>query len=656
MNSSWNEAEAATLNNDPLKLRVYTSRLLGREEDLVLHGGGNTSVKVKEKNIFGEEEDIIYVKGSGWDLATIEAAGFAPVKLQALLKLAALAELNDSEMVKQQRVAMTNPSAPNPSVEAILHAIIPFAFVDHTHADAVVTISNTVDGEKRLRELYGENILILPYVMPGFILAKQVYNLSKKIDWSKTEGIILMHHGVFTFSNDARKSYEKMIDIVTVAENYLSAKAPLHLNSVKKTEPDTLHIASLRKNVSSVFGKPLLAHFDNSEISTDFSNQSRLDEIAGKGPLTPDHIIRTKRTPMVLTENHEKDLEKYTRDYESYFNEHNNGSLTMLDKAPRWAVLKGSGMVAFAPSMKDIQIICDIAAHTMKAIVQAEMLDKWTTLSRKDLFEMEYWVLEQEKLKKGSAAKPLQGKIALVTGAASGIGKACVEKLLAQGAAIVALDINDAVKSVFRHEQVLSIQCDVTNDEQLQQAIKKTITHFGGLDLLIANAGMFPKSLSIADMDNDTWNGSMALNVTSQQRLLTLCLPYLEKGIEPAVVFIGSKNVPAPGPGASAYSVAKAALTQLARVAALELGSKNIRVNVLHPNAVFDTAIWTDEVLKTRAAHYGMSVEEYKTNNILKKEVTSKDVAEAAYHLLSSAFSKTTGAQIPVDGGNERVI
>ncbi len=656
MKSSWNEAEAKKLNNDPLKLRVYTSRLLGKEEDLVLHGGGNTSVKTREKNIFGEEEDILYVKGSGWDLATIEEAGFAPVKLKTLLQMAALEELNDVEMVKYQRAAMTNPSAPTPSVEAILHAIIPFRFVDHTHADAVVTISNSADGEKRLKELYGEKILIVPYVMPGFILARQIYALTKTLDWSKTDGIILLHHGVFTFHDDPKESYEKMIAIVTKAEEYLSKHAVLDDTKSGTVEIDTVKIAALRRNVSNVWGKPVLAHCDSAEPAIAFSNHSGLNEITQRGPLTPDHIIRTKRTPMILSDDHEKDLKYYADEYENYFNEFNTGKLVALDKAPRWTVWPGQGTVTFDVSMKNIQITQDISRHTMRAISLSEKLDQWTALSKKDLFEMEYWVLEQEKLKKGSSARPMQGRIALVTGAASGIGKACVERLVAEGAVVSALDINPTITSLFKRDEVLGIQCDVTDDAQVKNAVKKTIIHFGGLDMLVTNAGTFPKSLTIAEMDNTTWSKSMDINVTSHQKLLTLCLPYLMMGINPAVVIIGSKNVGAPGPGASAYSVAKAGLTQLGRVAALELGEKGIRVNVLHPNAVFDTGIWSDEVLETRARHYGLSVDAYKRSNILKVEVTSKDIAEMTVMMLGPVFSKTTGAQIPVDGGNERII
>jgi len=656
MRSKWNNEDANKLGNNLLTLRVYSSRLLGQEEDLVLHGGGNTSVKAKEINIFDEEEEIIYVKGSGWDLATIEEAGFAPVKLNTLLQMAELEQLTDVEMVKYQKAAMTNPSAPNPSVEAILHAIIPYTFVDHTHADAVVTISNTTNGKERIEEIFGNNMLIVPYVMPGFLLAKEIFKLTRNIDWNKIEGIILLNHGVFTFHNDARICYEKMIEAVTKAENYLSKHATASLEISDKGKVDSLKIARLRQNVSRLWEKPILAQLNNSELSTAFSNLPDLGIIMDKGPLTPDHIIRTKRTPVVLSGNHAEDVSNYANEYKNYFNEFNTGDLIPLDPSPRWAIWPGHGTLSFGTSIKNNNITQDITRHTMKAILQAQQLGGWHTIGKSDLFEIEYWVLEQEKLKKDSTSRPMQGKIALVTGAASGIGKACVKRLVKEGAVVTAIDINPSINTCFNQNEILGIICDVTDGVQLKNVIEKCIAHFGGLDMLVTNAGIFPKSSSIEEMDDETWRKSMDINVTSHQQLLKLCLPYLVLGIDPAIVIVGSKNVSAPGPGAAAYSVAKAGLTQLGRIAALEFGAKGIRVNILHPNAVFDTGIWTDEILETRASHYGLTVEEYKTNNILKVEVTSKDVAELAVKMLGDTFLKITGAQIPIDGGNERTI
>ncbi|OIP05553.1 MAG: short-chain dehydrogenase [Bacteroidetes bacterium CG2_30_32_10] len=656
MKNLWNKEEANQLGNDLVKLRVYTSRLLGQEDDLVLHGGGNTSVKVKETNIFGEEEDIIYVKGSGWDLGTIEAAGFAPVKLNNLLQLAELKELSDVEMVKYQRMAMTNPSAPNASIEAILHAVIPFKFVDHTHADAVVTITNTPKGEEIIKELYGENMLIVPYVMPGFVLAKEIYNLTRGVDWNKLEGMILLNHGVFTFDDDAKASYDKMIEIVTKAENYLAKNATKQLEAKNTKSIDALEIAKIRRSISKLMKKPVLSKLDHSETSVAFSQLPNVAEITNRGTLTPDHIIRTKRIPVVIKGNFEEAIQNYANEYQNYFNEFNTGNLTCLDLAPRWALLPDYGTLSFGTTVKNCNIINDIAQHTIKAIYQAEQLGGFTALPKHDLFEMEYWELEQMKLKKESASKQMQGKIALVTGAASGIGKACVEKLVEEGAVVAALDINPSISTIFNTINVLGLVCDVTNTTQLEDAIKKTVTHFGGLDMLVANAGIFPESNSIANMNMDTWNKSIEINLTSYQYLFQKCYPFLSLGIDPAIVIICSKNVPAPGPGAAAYSVAKAGLAQLGRIAALEFGEKGIRVNTLHPHLVYDTGIWTDEILKGRAKNYGLTVEEYKTNNLLKIQLSSKDVALTTFALLSDSFRTITGAQIPIDGGNDRTI
>ena len=656
MKSNWKDSEAQKLKGDLLQLRVYTSRLLGNDEDLVMHGGGNTSVKIREKNIFGEEEDILYVKGSGWNLGTIEAPGFAPVKLDVLKQLAELDTLTDIEMVKYQRMAMTNPSAPNPSVETILHGIIPYTFVDHTHADAVVVVTNTPGGKERIQEIYGKNMLIVPYVMPGFILAKTIYNMTQGIDWDSLDGMILMSHGVFTFDHDPKVSYEKMIDIVDKAERYLKTQVGTPLKGAKGSKINTLDLASYRKHISHVWGSPVLARLDNSAPSVAFSKLDDVKKITNRGPLTPDHIIRTKRTPIVFSEKPKKDLKKYVENYKDYFDKYHEEGQVLLDQAPRWAVVPGKGTLSFGPTTKHIQIIEDITRHTKKAIYQAEQLGGWKALPKKDLFEVEYWSLEQAKLKKAGKPKPMQGRVALVTGAASGIGKACVESLRDQGAVVVALDIDKQITKQFDQKDAIGIVCDVTNEKQLKQAIEETVLQFGGIDMLVSNVGIFPKSSKIADMDAKMWEKSLAINVSSHQRLMQYCLPYLELGFDPAIVIIGSKNVPAPGPGASAYSVAKAGLTQLGRVAALELGEKGIRVNIIHPNAVYDTGIWTEEVLNARAKHYGLTVEEYKTNNVLQVEVTSRDVADLTVSMLGDTFSKITGAQVPIDGGNERVI
>jgi len=656
MKSLWDEKQASLLADDALALRVYTSRLLGREPSLVLHGGGNTSVKADVKNLFGETETVLYVKGSGWDLATIEKPGFAPVRLNVLKQMAQLETLSDSDMVNAQRAAMIDPHAPNPSVEAILHAIIPFAFVDHTHADAVVTISNTADGEARLKEICGDDVLILPYIMPGFVLARQVHEMTAAIDWSKLKGIVLLHHGVFTFADDARASYENMIDLVTQTENYLAEHAPLSAATSLSAALDLKQLAAMRRAVSLARGVPVLAQLNSDVDAVDFSARPDVADIACRGPLTPDHVIRTKRTAMIIGDNTVESVTLFGDDYQQYFIRNKSDDLTCLDMSPRWALWPRRGAIAFGTTPGECSTITDISRHTMQAIARAEALGGWQALPEKDIFDLEYWELEQAKLKKVGSAPEFRGKVALVSGAASGIGAACVNALLARGAVVAALDINAEITCRFPNATVLGMVCDMTDPAAVHASIEATIRRFGGLDMIISNAGIFPASSRIEAMDSDTWQQSMDLNLSSHQRLMQEAIPYLKHGLDPAIVIIASKNVPAPGPGAAAYSVAKAGLTQLARVAALELGGDGIRVNVLHPNAVFDTAIWTDDVLHKRAASYGLSVQAYKTNNVLKCEVRSQHVAELACAMAGDLFACTTGAQLPVDGGNERVI
>jgi NAD(P)-dependent dehydrogenase (short-subunit alcohol dehydrogenase family) len=350
-------------------------------------------------------------------------------------------------------------------------------------------------------------------------------------------------------------------------------------------------------------------------------------------------------------------LDVFEAEYRAYFERHAAGrGLTMLDVAPRWAVWPGRGTFAFGPTAARVKVVEDITRHTRAAIELAARLGGWVALPERDLFDMEYWELEQAKLGKASAAPSMQGKVALVTGAAGGIGKASVEALRAAGAAVVALDVNESIRAAFSDDGVLGLVCDVTDRAAIESAVARAIERFGGLDVVVANAGIFPASQPIAALSDELWDRTLAVNLTSQMALFRACAPFLELGHEPAIVVVASKNVPAPGPGAAAYSVSKAGLTQLARVAALELAPKGVRVNVLHPHAVMDTALWTPGLLESRAKSYGMSVEAYKRNNLLKVEVRSKDVADLVVAMAGPLFGKTTGAQVPVDGGSDRIL
>ncbi len=658
MLNRWGEEQAeAAAQDGPVGLRVYSSRLLGEETDLVLHGGGNTSVKGELENVFGETEPVLFVKGSGWDLRTIEAPGFPPVRLEYLRRLGQLDELSDTDMVRHLRLALLDPTGPTPSIEAILHALIPLRYVDHTHADAVVTISNTPGGEKALKEIYGDEVLILPYIMPGFVLAQQVAAATSGLDWSKLRGIVLMHHGIFTFSDDARTSYDNMVELVSRAEEYLARHAPdaQKRAAYHPTQQDCRELSRLRREAGELLGAPCLLRLDHSEEATGFAARKDSGDLARGGPLTPDHTIHAKAFAAVFDKEPASELGAFVQEYQQYFDDNAATGHQRLDTMPRYGLWRGKGMVYLAGNNKRLGIVTDISRHTIKAMQQGDALGGWQALPRKELFEVEYWELEQAKLKSAGRAAEFEGKVVLVSGAASGIGRAAVEQLQQQGACVVALDVAEAVIEL-DGDRVLAIRCDITEADEIEQALARAIVQFGGIDVLVSNAGNFPPSQALSEISDESWQKSMDLNLSAHMKLLRACLPYLEQGFDPAVVFVASKNVPAPGPGAAAYSAAKAGLTQLARVAALELGASGIRVNTLHPNAVYDTALWTEQVLEERAAHYGMTVAEYRSANVLKTEVFSADVARAIVVLAGITLAKTTGAQLAVDGGNERVI
>lgn len=391
MDNLYSDAKAAKLSSD-LELRVYTSNLLGKNDELVLHGGGNTSLKMQV-----DGEDILYVKGSGWDLSSIQAEGFAPLKLDALLELAALDTLSDSEMVKRQRHAMINAEAPNPSVEAILHALIPYKFVDHTHADAVVTISNSLSGDENIVKIF-PNFLIVDYVMPGFLLAKKIYEMTKDLDWDSIDGIILHNHGIFTFDNDAKTSYTKMIEAVSRAEVFLDE------NAVVKIEHNYVHsdcdIARVVKTLSEYKGHEVHIAINQTSLAAFYASQPNLHEFASRGVLTPEHIIRTKRAPLIIEDTDLIGaLERYIAEYEAYFKRHAKDEV-MLNPAPNYMIIKNLAVVCFGKTQEEAKIVYDIVEHTMLAVLRADKLGGFKSINEADSFAMEYWELEQAKLKK----------------------------------------------------------------------------------------------------------------------------------------------------------------------------------------------------------------------------------------------------------------
>ncbi len=643
-------------SGDRLTQIVIASRLLGSDPDLVLHGGGNTSVKDTWRDVTGYEIEALFVKGSGWDLASIERAGFTPLDLAMLRRMLALSSLSDPDMMAGLAAAKLDASAPAPSVETLMHALLPHPAILHSHSDAIVNLTNTPDPQQTVRDALGDNILVVPYVMPGFDLAAKVSGLWPNTADASYRAVVLVNHGLFTYSGDAEDAYNQHIDLVTKAEQYLDAHAPrFALNGdLSLSSPTAVELARFRKQICHHACRPMIVSRHADPIVSTFVKRADLPEVTQRGPLTLDHIIRTKRNPLVG-----RDVAEYATQYAAEFerNKHRARTpVTMLDPAPRVVLDPEWGMLTVGGSIGDADIVADLYHHTMAVIPRAEALGGYTTPSDADLFDVEYWDLEQAKLRKGNPAE-LAGQVALVTGAASGIGRACALAYLARGAAVVGLDRSPSVTEVSASRAYLGITLDVTDATAFASALTTAVNRYGGIDHAVLAAGIFGDSTPIAKLDMTQWRNVLNVNLDSAAIALSLLHPLLAEAPNGgSVVLIASKNVPAPGPGASAYSASKAAVTQLCRVAALEWAPDNIRVNMVNPDAVFDTGLWTTELLEERAAKYNMDVDTYKKRNLLAVEITSDTVAQIVADLSTLKYRATTGAVIPIDGGNDRVI
>jgi len=467
---------------------------------------------------------------------------------------------------------------------------------------------------------------------------------------------VLLSHGIFSFGKDARESYERMIELVGMAEQYLEKKKAWRVDLPGNgAHPNRQEIASLRRAISDQAGMPMVLKVNAGEKFAGFAQRRDLEKLSQQGPATPDHVIRTKPFPMLG-----RDVGGYAKKYQDYFQRLSSKAKekkTMLDAAPRMALDPALGFAAAGRTAKDTAIVEELYDHTIDVILRAEALGGWRALDQQHTFDIEYWDLEQAKLRKAGASPAFAGEVAVVTGAASGIGKATAEAFLKRGAAVVALDRNPAIAGQWQRPDYLGVVCDLTDSAATEKALDEAVLRFGGIDMLVLNAGMFPSSQPVQDIAAATWKLTMSVNVETHLRLLQLCHPLLRLAPRGGrIVVIGSRNVEAPGPGAAAYSASKAALNQLARVVALEWAKDGIRINSLHPDAVYDTGLWTEELLAARAKAYNLTVEQYKKRNLLKTEVSSKDVAELAAEMCGALFAKTTAAQVPVDGGNERVV
>lgn len=641
---------------DPLDELVAVSRILGSDPRLVLHGGGNTSVKMMRRDISGRDIPVLLVKGSGHDLAAIGPEGFAALRLERLRELLPPTRIGDLALLNELRCARLNAEAPDPSVETLVHSLVPHTAVLHSHADAILALTNTEDGERRVRQVYGDSVVVVPYTMPGPDLAAACQIAWDEQSNTKTMGLVVLRHGLFALGDSPRLALANHDRLISVAEDYLLehvARDALAGTPLPKVNP--VELAGFRAELSALASKPLVVRRSTDDDVARFVGDPALLDATGHGPLTPDHVIWTKRIPMVGV-----DLSRYVQDYRAYFTDHahrRDSPLAMLDPAPRVVLDRRLGMLTAGRNAREALIAEDIYRHTMTGIATSESLGGYRPASAGHVFDLEYWELQQLKLARSDTHRPLAGQVAVVTGAASGIGKACAHALLEAGASVVGWDLAGGVVDAFDSPEWLGLQVDVTDDVAMQQALRTGVECFGGLDILVVAAGIFPTSQPLGQMPMATWRQTMAVNLDAVAALYGHAYPLLRLApTHGRVVVVASKNVRAPGPGAAAYSASKAALTQLSRVAALEWAPEGIRVNMVHPDAVFDTGLWTPELLAARAEKYGMSVADYKRRNLMRTEVTSAAVGRLVLAMADDTFASTTGAQVPIDGGNERVI
>jgi rhamnose utilization protein RhaD (predicted bifunctional aldolase and dehydrogenase)/NAD(P)-dependent dehydrogenase (short-subunit alcohol dehydrogenase family) len=676
MKSKWSDkaARAAVRKyaaqgiGEDLALRVYTTQLLGNDPRLVLHGGGNTSVKTVMTDTAGDTVDVLCVKGSGWDMGDIEPPGLPAVRLDAIRKLRKLRKLSDEDMVNAQRGALLDSGSPNPSVETLLHAFLPHKFVDHTHSDAVLSVTDQPDGDKICREIYGDRVALVPYIMPGFDLAQSCARI-----WEKNpnvEGLILLKHGIFTFGDTARVAYERMIDLVTVAEKRLARArasksfAPVRVSkNLVPVEEIAPILRGLMADPTTEDWRRMVLDFRASKAALAYVNGREVATYATVGPVTPDHVIRTKPKPLILpaprrgdllafAESAAKAVDAYEKDYLRYFERHNKKqkeAKNPLDPLPRVILVQGLGLFGVGKSAKDAGIAADLAETTARVVADAERLGRYKCIPEKDIFEIEYWSLEQAKL--GNATeKPLARQIVAVTGGGSGIGEATAIAFAAQGAEVAVLDRDmDAARKVATDVGGLAVECDVTRAGSVERAFAKIVRQYGGVDILVSNAGAAWQG-RIGDVDEQVLRDSFELNFWGHQRCAQAAVAIMKaQGTGGVLLFNTSKQAVNPGLDFGPYGLPKASTLFLSRQYALDHGADGIRSNAVNADRI-RSGLLTDDMIASRSTARGLSEADYMAGNLLGREVTAADVAQAFVDL--ALAKKTTGAVLTVDGGN----
>jgi rhamnose utilization protein RhaD (predicted bifunctional aldolase and dehydrogenase)/NAD(P)-dependent dehydrogenase (short-subunit alcohol dehydrogenase family) len=637
----------------------------------VLHGGGNTSVKTMAKDMLGADVEVIHIKGSGWDMGAIEPAGLPAVRLAELRRLRALAKLSDEDMVNFQRVNLLDSKSPNPSVETLLHAFLPHKFIDHTHSTAVLALTDQPDGEALVRGVFGDRVATVPYTIPGFALAKSVADVFDKNP--KVEGLVLLQHGIFTVGDSARQAYDRMIEFVTLAEERLqhqrktrvAAKRPLSLAGVAEIAPILRGAVALEKDALAGTVKRQILDFRTSPAILDYVNGAEVARYSQIGVVTPDHTIRTKNWPLLLPAPEVGKLDAWRDDvrvavdgfvarYHDYFARNNEKSAVKkkeLDPLPRVVLVPGVGLFGLGASAKDAAIAADIAENSVAVINDAEAIGEYKSICEFDMFEVEYWSLEQAKLGKGSE-KPLARQVAVVTGGGSGIGAATARAFAAQGAEIAILDRDlDAAKAAAKKigGKALALQCDVTDPTSVRAAFDTVAAAFGGVDIVVSNAGAAWQG-TIGAVADETLRKSFELNFFAHQSVAQNAVRIMQaQDTGGCLLFNTSKQAVNPGKDFGPYGLPKAATLFLVKQYALDHGKDGIRSNAVNADRI-RTGLLTDAMVTARSKARGVSETDYMSGNLLRREVTADDVANAFVYLASA--TKTTAAIVTVDGGN----
>ena len=668
--------ELAPHASELLALRTYTARLIGSQPSLVLHGGGNTSVKATATTIFGDAIPVIHVKGSGSDLATIAPEGHPAVRLEPLLRLRALDAMTDEAMVNELRTNLLDSAAPNPSVETLLHAFLPVRFIDHTHADAILALCDQADGKRLCTAIFGSGLVWVPYVMPGFALARRCIEAFDEVAAREEPSVMVLEkHGLFTWGDTAKESYERTIDAVTRAENYIADKNPtLSVMTAERTQvPEAQVLPRLRGAFARLAGDPpergpIVRTRATPQILA-FLDRRDAGELVARGCATPDHVIRTKPTALLIPtpgyadSDHlavqlERAIADYAQKYDAYFEDMCRAkgvTRTKLDPWPRIVLLPGFGACSVAASAREADIALDIYEHTIDVMVGASDVGRYAPCSRADLFDMEYWSPEQAKLKPPVKSR-LARCVALVTGAASGIGFATAARMLAAGAHVAMVDVDfDALASAIGRlatykDRAIMVVADVRDGDQVTSAFARTAAAWGGVDLVVSNAGSAPEGQLDTAEGEASLRDSMDLNCLSHARVARAAVDVMSaQGRGGCLCFNASKSAFNPGPGFGPYAVAKGALIALMRQYAVDLGSRGIRSNAVNADRI-RTQLFAGGVLESRAKARGVSVDDYFRGNLLSREVTADDVADAFVYLATARA--TTGCVVTVDGGN----